>query len=103
MSNKPRIFTAIWLILSQLGGFVLLIAPVTVLLALAMLTMAGGGVMWLMAMSCGSILIPIILGIGSWVAFIRGGNKTAAVLSGGFLLLGIVLYMGMEWYTLYGN
>ncbi|MBX3035737.1 MAG: hypothetical protein KF758_02385 [Anaerolineales bacterium] len=94
-----RIFVVIWLILSQLGGAVLALAPLLLAGVFGML-MAFGALepfFWTIAFICGVLFTLFSLTIASWVAFFRKKDKVASILSGICLLIGVALYIGMEY------
>lgn len=94
-----RVLVAIWLIISQLGGGVLVLVPLIGAGLFGMLTMAGGAIQllgWSIAFICGVVFILIFLVIASWISFFRKKDKVATILSGIFLLIGAGLYIATE-------
>lgn len=100
MAQKySRIITFIWLILSQLGGGVLALAPLLLAGVFGMLMVFGAlePFFWTIAFICGIIFALSSLTIASWVAFFRKKDKVASILSGICLLIGAALYIAMEY------
>jgi hypothetical protein len=97
--TRNRIFTLIWLIISQLGSGILAIVPLVLVGALGTL-IAGGGAFqylgWTLAFVCGITLILFALTIASWIAFFRKKDKVAAILSGIHLLIGAGLFVALN-------
>ena len=105
MSNAPmpRWLIGLWLVLSQLGGALLAIAPIVVIGAIAMLTLGGGGMPSLFGLTCLSIILPIAFAIAAWIAFARHKHTAAVIFSGICLLVGALLYFAMDAFTRYFN
>lgn len=102
-TTLPRWLTALWLLISQLAGAILALAPITVLAAIAMLSLSGGGMPTLFGLACLSILLPASFAVTAWIAFARRKNRVASILSGICLFLGALLYFAMDAYTRYLN
>lgn len=96
--TRNRVFTLIWLIISQLGSVILAIVPLVLVGALGTL-IAGGGAFqyfgWTVAFICGVTLILFVLTIASWIAFFQKKDKAAAILSGIHLLIGAGLFIAL--------
>lgn len=97
--SRNRIFTLIWLIISQLGGGVLVLYPVLWGGILSLLTLAGGGAPFLFMYTCGAIFVPLFLAIASWIAFLRKKDLLAAILSGICFLIDVSLFIGVEYFN----
>lgn len=99
MQKYSRAITLIWLIISQLGGGVLVLVPLIGAGIFGMLTMGGGEIQlfaWSIAFICGVIFILLSLTLASWIAFFRKKDKVAAILSGICLLIGAGIYFAMQ-------
>lgn len=97
--TRNRVFVLIWLIISQLGGGVLVLVPLIGAGILGMLTMGGGAIQlfaWSIAFICGVIIILLSLTLVAWIAFFRKKDKVAAILSGICLLIGAGLFIAMQ-------
>ena len=97
--TRNRIFVLIWLIISQLGGGILVLVPLIGAGILGMLTMGGGAIqlfVWSIAFICGVIFILIALALAAWISFFRKKDKAAAILSGICLLIEAGLYIATQ-------
>lgn len=98
MQKYSRVITGIWLVVSQLGGGVVVLLPILWGATLSLLTLAGGGVPSLFMYTCGAIFVPMFFAIASWIAFIRKLDILAAILSGICLLIEVGLYIGVQYF-----
>lgn len=97
--TRNRVLVFIWLLISQLGGGVLVLLPLIGAGIFGMLTMGGGAIQlfaWSVAFICGVVFILLSLVLASWISFFRKKDKTAALLSGICLLIEASLYIGVE-------
>ena len=107
--DPPRTGLVIWMVASQI---------LTLLSLIIWLFMAGISVMafdsgvsteaWTIVIAVWSYpIIPLVLVIGSWIAFVRRKNKLAAILSGlsfapPILLFLVVLIFNLSWFAIHG-
>lgn len=101
--NRSRWFVAIWLILSQLGGLLLMFVPTVILLTLGAMSLGDGGNPVLSGVACIGPILFITLSGTAWVAFARNLNKPAIIFSTIVLILGGVMRFAIDFYTRYIN
>ena len=94
-SSNKRWIHAVWLVLSQLGSFILLLAPYITALAASALMMAGGAMF--IVYVCLFPIIPVVLIITAWILFVRRKEMAASIVSGILLLLSIAAFAALEY------
>ncbi len=94
----PRWLLALWLVFSQLLGVGLVVLPAgSIFLMTALFLMVGEGLttfLILLVITIAVILAIMGLGIAAWMAFSRGLDNRAAILSSICFFLGAIYYGG---------
>jgi len=98
--SRSRLWTLLWLLVSQLIGFVIALGPLIAIAGVtALITLLGGWSAVIVGFACVSFLLPLGFSIAAWIAFARRKDKAASVLSGLSLLMDTLLSVMVTAYT----